>query len=75
MDSCGVLANMKSRGIQYLHVFSIDNVLVKPVDPAFIGYCMHEQADCGNKVVWKSHPHEKVGVMAMKDFADMSEKE
>lgn len=62
----GMLGDMKSRGIQYLHVFSIDNALVKPADPVFIGYCISQNADCGNKVVWKAHAHEQVGVVAEK---------
>lgn len=59
-----VLDDMTKRGVKYLHVFSIDNALVKPADPMFIGQCIYAQADCGNKVLWKSHAHEKVGVMA-----------
>ena len=64
LQSSGALRHMQDRQIQYLHVFSIDNALVKPADPVFIGYCISNNADCGNKVVWKSHPHEAVGVMA-----------
>jgi UDP-N-acetylglucosamine/UDP-N-acetylgalactosamine diphosphorylase len=67
LQSSGALRDMTQRGIQYLHVFSIDNALVKPADPVFIGYCIREGADCGNKVVWKAHAHEKVGVMASRD--------
>ena len=67
LQSSGALANMRARGVEYLHVFSIDNALVKPADPAFLGYCIGQHADCGNKVVWKTDPHEKVGVLAMQD--------
>lgn len=63
----GMLADMEERKIQYLHVFSIDNALTKPADPVFIGYCISQGADCGNKVVWKTSAHEKVGVIAEKD--------
>jgi UDP-N-acetylglucosamine/UDP-N-acetylgalactosamine diphosphorylase len=62
----GALTKMNSQGVKYLHVFSIDNALVKPCDPVFIGYCLAQGADCGNKVVWKAHAHEKVGVVASK---------
>ncbi|OQR87915.1 UDP-N-acetylhexosamine pyrophosphorylase [Achlya hypogyna] len=63
----GVLQNMLERGLQHLHVFSVDNALTKVADPVFVGYCMAKKADIGNKVVWKTAPDEKVGVVAMKD--------
>jgi UDP-N-acetylglucosamine/UDP-N-acetylgalactosamine diphosphorylase len=66
LKNSGMLDDMTNRGIKYLHVFSIDNALTKIADPVFIGYCMNQNADCGNKVVWKSGPHEKVGVIAEK---------
>jgi UDP-N-acetylglucosamine/UDP-N-acetylgalactosamine diphosphorylase len=66
LQASGSLQDMERRGVQYVHVFSIDNALVKPADPAFCGYCIHQQADCGNKVVWKAHPHEAVGVVAQR---------
>ena len=60
----GIALQMKENGIKYVHVFSIDNALTRPADPLFIGYCINEKADCGNKVLWKSHALEKVGVIA-----------
>ncbi len=67
MEKCGVLKEMKNRKISHVHAFSVDNALVKPADPTFIGYCIDEQSDCGNKVIWKNDPHEKVGVIAERD--------
>lgn len=57
---------MTKRGTKYIHVFSIDNALTKIADPVFIGYCALKDADCGNKSIWKTGPHEKVGVLAEK---------
>ncbi|KAL7454384.1 hypothetical protein ACHAWC_006026 [Mediolabrus comicus] len=62
----GIIADMKSRGIKYIHAFGVDNALVKPADPTFVGYCISNNADCGNKVLWKTSPGEKVGVVASK---------
>ncbi|KAL3909660.1 MAG: hypothetical protein SGILL_008000 [Bacillariaceae sp.] len=67
LQKSGMLDDMTRRGIKYLHVFSIDNALTTIADPVFVGYCINQNADCGNKVVWKSGPHEKVGVIAEKD--------
>jgi len=66
LQNSGMFDDMSDRGIKYLHVFSIDNALTKIADPAFIGYCIMQDSDCGNKVVWKTGPHEKVGVIAEK---------
>jgi len=37
MKSTGALDDMIARGVEYLHVFGIDNVLTKSADPGFIG--------------------------------------
>ncbi len=49
----GILLEMRGRGIKYLHVFGVDNALVRPADPTFVGYCILRGVDCGNKVLWK----------------------
>lgn len=67
MEKCGILTDMSNRGVKHIHVFAIDNAMVKPADPFFMGYCISQSADCGNKVLWKNNPHEKVGVIAEKD--------
>ncbi len=66
LKNSGMLDDMATRGTKYIHVFSIDNALTKIADPVFIGHCLSKEADCGNKVVWKSGAHEKVGVLAEK---------
>jgi len=63
----GVLADMKKRGIEYVQLFGVDNVLVKAADPTFIGWAVDNKSDCANKVVHKRDPHEKVGVMCLRN--------
>lgn len=63
LQKSGQVQNMKSRGISYVHCFSVDNAIGKVADPIFIGYCVSRNAEVGNKVVWKAEPGEKVGVL------------
>jgi UDP-N-acetylglucosamine/UDP-N-acetylgalactosamine diphosphorylase len=67
LESSGAIDDMASRGVHHLHVFGIDNILTKAVDPAFIGLCVKNKAECGNKVVWRGSKSEKVGVTAVRD--------
>lgn len=63
----GKLQSMQDRGVEYVHFFGVDNVLVKVADPHFIGFAVLSGSPCSNKVVLKKDPSEKVGVMCLVD--------
>ncbi len=58
---------VKSEGIEWLNVFAVDNVLQRIADPCFIGATLSKNCKVGAKVVRKSAPDEKVGVMCLED--------
>jgi UDP-N-acetylglucosamine/UDP-N-acetylgalactosamine diphosphorylase len=63
----GAMNDISNRKIQHLHIYGIDNILTKSLDVSFIGTCIDNHAECGNKVVWRANKSEKVGVTANVD--------
>lgn len=63
----GIFDELKSKGVEWLNVFAVDNVLQKIADPMFIGAVISSGSESGSKVVAKASPEERVGVMCLED--------
>jgi len=63
----GCLADAGSRGIDFLSYFQVDNPLVRPADPLFLGLHEGAGASMSTKVVAKRDAGEKVGVLGLVD--------
>lgn len=67
MAKTGVLDDVHARGVEWLNVFAVDNVLQRMADPVFVGATIAHGGDSGAKVVRKAEPGEKVGVLCRED--------
>ncbi|MBR3837937.1 MAG: UTP--glucose-1-phosphate uridylyltransferase [Clostridia bacterium] len=63
----GIDKELKEAGVEWINVFSMDNVLQRICDPVFIGATILSGTNCGAKVVSKNAPGEKVGALCLKD--------
>ena len=62
-----LIDDMEKRGIKWLFIGSIDNVLLKMVDPTLIGLAENKGVQIATKSVLKNNPKERVGVICKKD--------
>lgn len=67
LADAGLLAKLSELGVEWLNVFSVDNVLQKIADPVFLGAVLENEYVCGAKVVAKADPSERVGVLCLED--------
>ncbi len=62
LRASGCLADMKEKGIKWIFVGGVDNVLLKMADTILLGMTKDLGLAISSKSVVKSNPHEKVGV-------------
>ncbi|MHC4609728.1 MAG: UTP--glucose-1-phosphate uridylyltransferase [Planctomycetota bacterium] len=63
----GSLEDMASRGIEIISYFQVDNPLVKPFDPLFIGLHAQTGSEMSAKVTAKADDFERVGNVCLQD--------
>lgn len=63
----GVVQDMEKRGIKHIHMFGVDNCLVRVADPTFMGFSAEKDVDIATKVVRKRNAKESVGLIVQKN--------
>ena len=67
MHKNNIIKDMESRGIKWVFIGGIDNVLLKMVDPLFMGLAISKGVKLAGKSIVKSNPEEKVGVFCKRN--------
>lgn len=67
MVKAGLSEDIHKRGVKWLNIFAVDNVLQRIADPVFVGATIVEKCQSGAKVVRKVEPQEKMGLLCLED--------
>lgn len=65
--NAGLDKDLKEKGVEWLNVFAVDNVLQQIADPVFVGATIDSGCVSAAKVVRKVDPYEKVGALCLED--------
>ena len=63
LQRAGLCEDLHKRGVEWLNIYAVDNVLQRIADPVFVGATILTGVNCGAKAVCKTEPYEKVGVL------------
>ena len=67
MDKAGIINDLDNTGMKWICFGGIDNVLLKNVDPLFLGLTVCNNMEIGSKSIFKKEPLEKTAVYCKKD--------
>lgn len=80
MKSNGIIDDMKTRNIKWIFIGGIDNVLLKIVDPLFLGLSIEKNVEIASKSLFKKDASEKEyvfckrnGKSSLLDYNDITE--
>ena len=74
LKRAGLCEDLHARGVEWLNIYAVDNVLQRIVDPVFVGASILTGVNCGAKAICKTEPYEKVGVLCQDgDLPDIIE--
>lgn len=65
LQRAGLCEDLHARGVEWLNIYAVDNILQRIADPVFVGATIDSGVNCGAKVICKTEPKEKVGVLCM----------
>ena len=67
LKKSNLIRDMENKKLQWLFIGGIDNVLLDPLDPVFIGYTINSKYEVGSKCLFKELPQDLDWVFAKKN--------
>ncbi len=67
LKNTGMLQDMIEKGVEWIYVCGVDNIMANMVDTLFLGLTVKNNMPIASKSVKKSYPEEKVGVFCKKN--------
>ena len=67
MAKNGIIEDMKKRGIEWVFIGSVDNLLIKYVDTLLLGLAIEKGSKVATRTIIKNDPYENVGVLCKKN--------
>ncbi len=67
LHTAGLAKSLKEKGVKWINIFGVDNVLQQIADPVFIGATILSGKVSGSKVLKKCSPDEKMGLLCKRD--------
>lgn len=63
----GMIDDMKSKGIKWVYICGVDNIMANMVDNIFVGLAIKNKVPSASKSVKKAYPEEKVGIFCKRN--------
>lgn len=67
LSRANIVEDLHRHGIKHLHMYCVDNCLVKVADPVFVGFAIDREFDLATKVVRKRDASELVGLIVLEE--------
>ena len=67
MVKAGLTKDLHEKGVKWINIFAVDNVLQRIADPVFVGATILGNYVAGSMVVRKVEPAEKMGLLCLED--------
>lgn len=67
MKEKGILQDMKEKGVEWVYICSVDNILLQIIEPVLLGLTIKQKNEIASKTIVKANAQERVGAFCKKN--------